>query len=42
MYSPEYSRDKKNLENIRNYERLLANQVNQESRNQPYLSDSYI
>ena len=42
MYSPEYSRDKKNLENIRNYERLLANQVNQESRNQPYLSDAYI
>jgi hypothetical protein len=42
MYSPEYSRDKKNLEHIRNYERLLANQVNQASRNQPYLSDAYI
>jgi hypothetical protein len=41
MYSPEYSRDKKNLEHIRNYERLLANQVNQESKNQPYLSDAY-
>ena len=42
MYSPEYSRDKKNLEHIRNYERLLANQVNQASRYQPYLSDAYI
>jgi hypothetical protein len=42
MYTFEYSRDKKNLEHIRNYERLLANQVNQESRNQPYLLDAYI
>jgi hypothetical protein len=39
MYTPEYAQDRATLSQIRNYERRLANQVNKESKNQPYLPD---
>ncbi len=39
MNTPEYSRDKAILQDIRNYERRLANQVHREAKNQPYLPD---
>ena len=39
MYTPEYIQDKESLSHIRNYERLLANKVSQEYKNQPYLQE---
>ena len=39
MNTPTYSRDMAVLQEIRNYERRLANQVNREEKNQPYLQD---
>lgn len=39
MYTPTFSRDKYVLQEIRNYERRLANQVERERKNQPYLPD---
>lgn len=39
MNTPTYSRDKAVLQEIRNYERRLANQVNREAKSQPYLPD---
>ena len=42
MNTPTYSRDKAILNEIRKYERKLANQVHRESKNQPYLPDQNI
>jgi hypothetical protein len=39
MFTPTYSRDKLVLSELREYERQLANQVNSEVKNQPYLPD---
>jgi hypothetical protein len=39
MYTPEYAQDMASLSQIRNYERRIANQVNRESKSQPYLPD---
>ena len=39
MYSPEYSNDVQTLQQVRNYERTLANRVNSEYKKQPYLPD---
>ena len=39
MFTPEYSRDKLVLSELREYERQLANKVNSKVKNQPYLPD---
>ena len=39
MYTPEYAQDKASLAQLRNYERRLANKVNVELKDQPYLAD---
>jgi len=42
MNTPTYSRDKAILNEIRKYERKLANKVHRESKNQPYIPDQNI
>lgn len=42
LNTPVYSRDKVMLQEVRNYERKLANKVHRETKNQPYLPDQNI
>lgn len=39
MYSPKYLRHKAELKELRNFERKLANEVNRETKKQPFLPD---